>query len=151
MSTSSEMNMDGSSRHMGSTPRSPTRSDSLLGQRLRELRRAREMTQKELAGMVGVTGAQLHRYETGATRIAASRLMLVAEALGVRTDELMGDCAPHGNHGHVMSAPNLASDDIVELVQVFSSIEDRKNRCAVVAVARMFAAAPPHNGNEELS
>lgn len=105
--------------------------------------------------MVGVTGAQLHRYETGATRIAASRLMLVAEALGVRTDELMGDNAPHavhGNaHGHGMSTPSLPSDDIVELVQVFSSIEDRKNRCAVVAVARMFAAQQAHSSVEDLS
>jgi len=148
MSISHDMSLDGSVRHMGATPRSPTRSDSILGQRLRELRRAREMTQKELASMVGVTGAQLHRYETGATRIAASRLMLVAEALGVRTDELMGDHAPHV---HSNPAPSLPNDDIVELVQVFSSIEDRKNRCAVVAVARMFAAQHSMSSGEELS
>lgn len=148
MSTSHEMSNAGSARHLGGTPRSPTRSDSLLGQRLRELRRAREMTQKELASMVGVTGAQLHRYETGATRIAASRLMLVAEALGVRTDELMGDFAPQS---HGMPAPSLSNDDIVELVQVFSSIEDRKNRCAVVAVARMFAAQHSQPSSEDIS
>lgn len=151
MSTTHDMSIDGSARHLGGTPRSPTRSDSLLGQRLRELRRAREMTQKELASMVGVTGAQLHRYETGATRIAASRLMLVADALGVRPEELMGESVPHSNSHHAMAVQSLPNDDIVELVQVFSSIEDRKNRCAVVAVARMFAAQHSQHSAEDFA
>jgi transcriptional regulator with XRE-family HTH domain len=119
--------------------RSPTKSDFSIGSKLRELRRARMITQKELAAMVGVTGAQLHRYEMGTTRVAASRLISIAEALGVNADTLMGAAT-----GHEASPTSLAlgegQDDIIELINIFCSIRDPKNRSAIIAVARMLGA-----------
>lgn len=72
--------------------RSPTASDAALGQKIRELRRLRGLTQSELAALAGVTGAQVHRYEAGGTRIAASRLVAIARALGAQPDSLIGFC-----------------------------------------------------------
>lgn len=119
--------------------RSPTKSDFSIGSKLRELRRARMITQKELAAMVGVTGAQLHRYEMGTTRVAASRLISIAEALGVNADTLMGAAT-----GHDPSPMGLTlgegNDDIIELINIFCSIRDQKNRSAIIAVARMLGA-----------
>jgi transcriptional regulator with XRE-family HTH domain len=119
--------------------RSPTKSDFSIGSKLRELRRARMITQKELAAMVGVTGAQLHRYEMGTTRVAASRLISIAEALGVNADTLMGAAT-----GHEPSPMGLAlgdgQDDIIELINIFCSIREPKNRSAIIAVARMLSA-----------
>jgi transcriptional regulator with XRE-family HTH domain len=119
--------------------RSPTKSDSAIGRKIRELRRARVITQKDLAGMVGVTGAQLHRYEMGTTRVAASRLIAIAQSLGVHADALMGSATLTEP---MPTRPALADgdDDIIELIHVFSTISEQKNRSAIIAVARMLAA-----------
>ncbi|PZW46798.1 helix-turn-helix protein [Humitalea rosea] len=119
--------------------RAPTVSDFALGREIRELRRSQGKTQKDLARLVGVTGAQLHRYETGATRIAASRLIAIADALGTSADTLIsaGSDGDRGGTKHVAS--RRSADDIVELIQVFGSISDPKHRSALVAVARMMA------------
>lgn len=126
--------------------RSATASDTALGQKIRGLRRARVLTQKELAAMVGVTGAQLHRYETGGTRIAASRLVALANALGVRADTLIGSCttepeapAPAAHH---------SGDDLLELIQIFSGLTDARHRSAVLSIARMFPAEASKAGIE---
>lgn len=124
--------------------RAPMPSDSALGRKVRELRRSRGMTQKELASAVGVTGAQLHRYETGATRVAASRMIAIAEALGVRPDVLLESAAPEPMPA--MSMEGSTEDDLVELIQLFSAIGDQKNRNAILAVARMMASTNPSGG-----
>lgn len=118
--------------------RGPVRSDSEVGREVRRLRRAQGKTLKVLAGAVGVTGAQLHRYETGATRIAASRLIAIAEALGVRPDVLIAAGAAQTRAQPV--AREAADDDIVDLIRVFSSLSDPRHRTALVSVARMMAA-----------
>lgn len=120
--------------------RSATASDTALGQKIRSLRRSRVLTQKELAAMVGVTGAQLHRYETGGTRIAASRLVALAKALGVRADSLIGSCTTEPEQP--LAAPPQGSagsgDDLLELIQIFSCLSDPRHRAAVLSIARMF-------------
>lgn len=117
--------------------RSATACDTALGQKIRSLRRSRVLTQKELAGMVGVTGAQLHRYETGGTRIAASRLVALAEALGVRADSLIGSCT---TEPEPPPPPTIFSsgDELLELIQIFSGLADPRHRSAVLVIARMF-------------
>jgi len=127
--------------------RSPTKSDSAIGRKIRELRRARVITQRDLAAMVGVTGAQLHRYEMGTTRVAASRLIAIAEALGVHADALMGSSTPPERSPTRMVLAD-GDDDIIELIHVFSSITEQKNRSAIIAVARMLAAKAPGARNE---
>lgn len=116
--------------------RSATACDTALGQKIRSLRRSRVLTQKELAGMVGVTGAQLHRYETGGTRIAASRLVALAQALGVRPDSLIGSCTTEPEP----PPPTIFSsgDELLELIQIFSGLTDSRHRSAVLTIARMF-------------
>jgi DNA-binding XRE family transcriptional regulator len=59
----------------GKQTRAPTAADIAVGLRIRALRRAAGCTQKQLAHHLGVTNAQLHRYETGVSRVAASRLV----------------------------------------------------------------------------
>jgi transcriptional regulator with XRE-family HTH domain len=119
-------------------------SDSALGRKVRELRRSRGMTQKDLATVVGVTGAQLHRYETGATRVAASRMIAIAEALGVRADVLIGSCTPSDPAPPATGAST--GDDLLELIQLFTCIGEPKNRNAVLAIARILASSNPVTG-----
>jgi transcriptional regulator with XRE-family HTH domain len=112
-------------------------SDMAVGQAIRDLRRAQSRTQKDLARRVGVTGAQLHRYETGSTRIAASRLIAIAEALGVGPESLIAagtDRAPPA------PMPPGAGGEIVELIELYGALGDPRQRKALLAVARMMAA-----------
>ncbi|NKE45447.1 helix-turn-helix domain-containing protein [Roseomonas frigidaquae] len=121
--------------------RSPTSADASVGSRIKELRRAAGRTQKEIADIVGVTGAQFHRYETGATRIATSRLLGIATALGVRPEALVGSASPRPEP--MVDFIEGATDELVELVQVFSTISDPRRRSALMAFARAVARGQP--------
>lgn len=62
----------------------PTAIDRHIGARITVLRKARDMTQAELAGMIGVTTQQLQKYEYGVNRIGAAGLLAIARRLDVR-------------------------------------------------------------------
>ncbi|TCI00819.1 XRE family transcriptional regulator [Roseococcus sp. SYP-B2431] len=121
--------------------RSPTHDDGKVGRRIKDIRRKLGLTQKQVAGRVGVTGAQFHRYEVGATRVAASRLMAIATVLGVRPEALMSDAALPAERPANVETP--ATDALVELVELFSSLQDDRRRRAVLGFARSVAASPP--------
>jgi transcriptional regulator with XRE-family HTH domain len=57
--------------------------------RLARLRRAKGITQKDLASSVGLNQAQIHRYEKGLAEPSMSALKRLAVALGVTIDELV--------------------------------------------------------------
>ncbi|EYD73945.1 Transcriptional regulator [Rubellimicrobium mesophilum DSM 19309] len=59
------------------------RIDVLVGQRIRALRAAQGMSQAELGQKVGVRFQQIQKYESGANRVSASRLLALAQTLGV--------------------------------------------------------------------
>ena len=63
---------------------------SEFGERLTALRKARGLTQVQLAEMIGSTQRAVSRYETIADRAPAPVLAKLAQALGVSTDELLG-------------------------------------------------------------
>ena len=67
--------------------RSPLRKaneiDLKVGQRLRLRRQMLHLSQEQLATKVGLTHQQVQKYETGATRLSASRLVQVSQVLDV--------------------------------------------------------------------
>jgi len=66
------------------TGRKPDPADVHVGARIAQLRIARGMTQSDLAKAAGsLTFQQFQKYESGANRVSASRLLQVAVALGV--------------------------------------------------------------------
>jgi transcriptional regulator with XRE-family HTH domain len=66
------------------------RPASAFGERLTALRKARGLTQVQLAERIGSTQRAISRYETVADRAPAPVLARLAQALGVSTDELLG-------------------------------------------------------------
>ena len=61
-----------------------------LGERIRELRKARGMTQEELADTLGVTQALIASYETARRSIPLRKLVVLADALGISIEEVVG-------------------------------------------------------------
>jgi transcriptional regulator with XRE-family HTH domain len=124
--------------------RSPTSADVGVGRRIKELRRNRGLSQKQVAWSIGVTGAQFHRYEAGATRVATSRLMAIAETLGVPPHRLMSEAAPISNVAQPAGDNPEArqSNDLVELMELFSLVADQRRRAAMMTFAKSLASAP---------
>jgi Predicted transcriptional regulators len=58
--------------------------DAAIGAKLAARRLEVGMSQAEAARAIGVTFQQVQKYEAGTNRIAASRLIMIAEALSVR-------------------------------------------------------------------
>jgi hypothetical protein len=64
-----------------------------MGERIAQLRKARNMTQAQLAEVLGVAQQTVQGYEAGSRRIPVSTLPVVAETLAVSLDELFGSQA----------------------------------------------------------
>src|ERR1043166_9354483 len=64
-------------------PKRPLPVDALVGRNIRICRLQRGLTQTELGHHLDVTFQQIQKYENGATRVGASRLTQIADALSV--------------------------------------------------------------------
>lgn len=74
---------------MPKKPLSATQEESFV-QRLIRIRKAKNMSQKELADLIGVSPRVMAYYETETERPPATKLVQLAKALKVSLDELMG-------------------------------------------------------------
>lgn len=73
----------------GRRRRQPTGVELAIGQRLREIRCLRGMSQIDLARKLGVSNQQLLKYELGRNRISAATLVHAAEILNVPPSEII--------------------------------------------------------------
>ncbi|MEF2073653.1 helix-turn-helix domain-containing protein [Consotaella aegiceratis] len=110
--------------------------DLFVGERLRELRTDRGISQQTLGEALGVTFQQLQKYEKGINRISASRLYRAAKALGVEPasffDGFDDDWPPSSlKKSTILATPQL--DDIC----------DRRVRSAIRSLVRAI------NGSED--
>lgn len=76
-----------------------------LGARIAQLRKAQGITQTQLADTLGVSQQTITAYEVGRRRIQVSSLNVIAAALGVAVEELMG--TPTTASGKRGPAPKL--------------------------------------------
>ena len=65
--------------------------DVRVGERIREIRKSKGITQKDVAKHIGVRFQQVQKYECAINRISASKLFMVAELLGVKVGDLFGE------------------------------------------------------------
>ena len=63
--------------------------DAVVGHNIRAHRLVRQMSQSDLARAIGVTFQQVQKYEKGANRVGAARLVQVASALGIPATALL--------------------------------------------------------------
>ncbi len=63
---------------------------STQGNRLRELRKARGLTQGQLAVQSGLDRVKITKIETGLRRISGTDALFLTDALGVPTEDLLG-------------------------------------------------------------
>ena len=80
-----------------------------IGQRIRKIRKARNLSQEQLSEMVGISVTHMSHIETGNTKLSLPVLVDLANALEVRTDDLLYD--------KVTAERSTATDTIVQLLE----------------------------------
>jgi transcriptional regulator with XRE-family HTH domain len=73
------------------SPRASSVVDQYIGTRMREGRRAINMTQANLGEKLGVTFQQIQKYEKGRNRVSAARLFEICKALNVTLASMFKD------------------------------------------------------------
>jgi transcriptional regulator with XRE-family HTH domain len=122
--------------------RDPGRAGHLelaIGVRLRTRRRQLGLSQSDLAERLGVSFQQVQKYERGASRVAASTLLVAAEALRVTVGWLVGeDPSLDGGEDDLFRA--LSRPGALELLDAFNRIPDARAREALVTLVREMAS-----------
>ncbi|WP_354073370.1 helix-turn-helix transcriptional regulator [Brevundimonas sp. 1080] len=102
--------------------------DIQIGKTMRDRRLAIGLTQAELGAAIGVTFQQVQKYERGANRVAASKLLQVATALDCSVSDLYDDPDPAGH------SPSERA-----MLRLWSQLKVPE-RDAVIAMLRQFVA-----------
>lgn len=104
-----------------------------IGENLKRLRRAKDMTQEDLAQMLGVSYQSVSRWENGACYPDLELLPLLADFFGVSVDQLMGV-----NEAHAQQQINQYLDRCQEAIS-------RGQIDACIAIARKGVVEFPTN------
>lgn len=80
-----------------------------IGQRIRRVRKARGLSQEELAARVNISTPHMSHIETGNTKLSLPVLTELALALEVRVDDLL--------YGHEHFSTSAAADEIRKVLE----------------------------------
>ena len=103
-----------------------------LGERMAQLRKARNITQVQLAESLGVSQQTVQAYEVGRRRVPVSTLRLLAKMLGVSLDELMAE----GAHAPRKRGP---VPQIQQHMERISQLPKPKQRAVMDVIEAMLA------------
>lgn len=87
-----------------------------IGERIKQTRKAKGLTQKELAETAEITVAAISRYESGDREPKAGSLIKIAEAFGVPVSELLGEPRQTTPYDHTDSRLNQLMEECGELI-----------------------------------
>jgi transcriptional regulator with XRE-family HTH domain len=122
--------------------RRTTAVDSHVGLKIRARRNLLGLSQTELADAAGITFQQVQKYERGANRVGAGRLMQFSEALGVPPSYFFEGAPTVGKKAPAPSEGELSEDSIVSflgtregaaLVRAFMAIKQKPIRQTAIA------------------
>lgn len=117
--------------------RTPARDiDRHVSSRIRQRRVLLGLTQQQMAGLIGVSYQQAHKYEVGINRISAGRLYKIAQALGVEISYFYRDAEP--DRGMQAQVRVLAPQQrlLLELARSFALIKSRAQQEALCRLTR---------------
>ena len=103
-----------------------------LGERVMQLRKARNITQVQLAEALGVSQQTVQSYEVGRRRIPVSTLRLLAKTLDVSLDELMAE----GEHAQRKRGP---VPQVQRQLERISALPKPKQRAVMDVIEALLA------------
>ncbi len=114
--------------------------DLAVARRVRRRRLELGMTLKRMAELTGVSHQQMHKYETGTTRLSAGLLHRIAQALGVEVGHFFAGMDPEGRDQAGPAAARGQRRMLLGLVRHVAGLGDRRHREALCRLARDLAA-----------
>lgn len=92
-----------------------------IGQKIREARLAKGMTQEELGGILGVQKSAIAKYENGRiVNIKRSTLKKISDVLGIRPSELIFEATPVETAD--LHAKVLMDSDVMDMIEKYYSL-----------------------------
>lgn len=113
------------------------RKGKKVEQLIKEIRKARGMSQMKLAEMVGVSYQQIQKYEKGISKISIERLEQISKALDIPINLFF-----QSEKGMVSETPAIygkMTDDEKLLLQLFRKIKDKKSKNAILEFLKTLA------------
>jgi transcriptional regulator with XRE-family HTH domain len=104
-----------------------------LGQRIARLRKEHDLTQQQLATMLGISQQTLAHYEVGRLRVAVAMLPALATALATTVEDLIGDTPRPAKRG---PAPKLQQQ-----IERISQLPRPKQRFVIEMLDTVIAQA----------
>ena len=105
----------------------------IIGTRIREIRKSKNMTQAVLAELSGIEPSNISHIERAATKLSLPTLVSIANALEVTLDELVYGNLKKSEHVSIALIDDLFSDctaeelrDLAEVVKTTKSVLRRK-------------------------
>ncbi len=120
--------------------RGPNRIDVEIGKRIRMRRLLLGMNQKTLAGALGVSNQQVHKYEHGINGVGASRLGAIADALGVPISYFFDEVHVQ-TPSHHMPSDLLERPATTEWIRLYYAIRGETVRCQAMEIVKAIAEA----------
>lgn len=108
----------------------PAEIDRVVGQNIRDIRRARKRSQADLAEFLGISFQQVQKYESGRNRVSASSLFLISGWLDVHLDAFF-----HDGLGKVRISPTSFDREVLELAAIIDRVDPPPLRKALASLA----------------
>lgn len=116
--------------------------DCAIGLRIRTCRAERSLSQSALAAELGLTFQQVQKYESGANRVAASRLVEIARILGMPLSALLPVGIESATSAETLMLSELVTTkDGLRLCKAFNALRDPRLRRTLVALVEEVSRA----------
>jgi transcriptional regulator with XRE-family HTH domain len=117
--------------------------DAHVGQRIRDKRNERGMSQTEVANALGVTFQQVLKYERGTNRVGASRLYDLSRILNVPVQIFFEGLENQADtlRGDAENVVHLIKQDTIELVEAYYKVDNPHVRRQILSTIRSISVA----------
>jgi transcriptional regulator with XRE-family HTH domain len=116
-----------------------TGRDAAIGERVRQIRNEKGISQTGLGRAIGITFQQVQKYESGTNRIESGRLARISAALGVPITVLFGSGSGKKQRHLPSPVDDLKVDGAIRLLQAYQRITGRGVRTALLQIAEHLA------------
>lgn len=115
--------------------------DTHVGQRIRDKRNEKGMSQTEVANALGVTFQQVQKYERGTNRVGASRLYDLSRILGVQVQFFFEglENQPNEPEDDMENIVHLMKPDTIELVEAYYKVDSPHVRRQILSTIRSIS------------
>ena len=146
MSPQHSSKQDSATRNYGRGTGVPHPIDVHIGQRVRLRRLLLGMNLGRLAKALGLTFQQVQKYESGTNRLSPSRLVMIADALGVSVDYFfaeLGPCETTPSAEEQRWRERRYQPETIDLIRYYYAIADPQPRQQFLLMVKIIASSGP--------